>query len=161
MNMKDVKRMNYRKIKKHRVSEYQSKNTHAWQIKPNKKEKTTHSHTNGNKSNSSSTKPNEENNYFHATWRRIVRMPCMSTYFHDLNGSSFPKLRYFLHSLIFIITTTTTTTRRDEARQQTMRWNYVLFIAHAIDCVRELNAKLFSTWEKKRRTKNHHHTKLL
>lgn len=28
-------------------------------------------------------------NYFHATWRRIVRMPCMSTYFHDLNGLLF------------------------------------------------------------------------
>lgn len=37
--------------------------------------------------------PNEENNYFHATWRRIVRMPCMSTYFHDLNGFLYSCIR--------------------------------------------------------------------
>lgn len=77
--------------------------------------------------------PNEENNYFHATWRRIVRMPCMSTYFHDLNGSLLLNFDIFLLFFIFIISTKNkkkyTKRQSGSNSNNNYEWNYVLFIA--------------------------------
>lgn len=90
------------------------KNTDSkWRKKSKKK--------NDKKRNEQSHQPNEENNYFHATWRRIFRIPCMSTYFHDLNGS----LRLnFCDDLLFY--------SLHYKNGNNYEQNYVLFIAACI-----------------------------